>query len=209
MFKKEALKIVGGLSNASKMPSKSIGLPAKECSTGSTLRKIENSVCSDCYALKGQYQFGVVQKAQYRRLKALVDPRWIEAMSTLLIDQDYFRWHDSGDIQNMGHLENMMKVIRATPKCKHWIPTKEKATIKRWLKAGNTVPENCVIRLSAPMINQRIKHHGDNVVRVQFSAVHTDTPLGQACIAPQQAGECRDCRACWNSEIECISYCKH
>ena len=50
----EALKIIGGsLSKPSKMPGWSIGLPAKECKTGSKLRAVPGSVCYDCYALKG------------------------------------------------------------------------------------------------------------------------------------------------------------
>ena len=68
MNTKEALEIVGGLSKPSKMPGWSYGLPAKECKTGSKLRKVPGSTCFDCYALKGCYVFKVVQDAQYRRL---------------------------------------------------------------------------------------------------------------------------------------------
>ena len=43
MKTEEAFKIIGGsLSKPSKMPGWSIGLPAKECKTGSKLRKIKN-----------------------------------------------------------------------------------------------------------------------------------------------------------------------
>ena len=85
MQTKEALKIIGGsLSTPSKMPGWSIGLPAKECKTGSKLRKIKNSVCEDCYALKGCYVFKVVQDAQYRRLRAIKDPRWVQALAHLI-----------------------------------------------------------------------------------------------------------------------------
>ena len=59
----EAWTIVGGLSKPSKMPGWSIGLPAKECKTGAKLRKVKDSVCYDCYALKGCYVFKVVQEA--------------------------------------------------------------------------------------------------------------------------------------------------
>ena len=59
----EALKIVGGLSKPSKMPGWAYGLPAKECKTGSKLRLIPDSVCFNCYALKGCYVFKVVQDA--------------------------------------------------------------------------------------------------------------------------------------------------
>jgi len=63
MTKKEANNIVGGLSETYKMPCKSYNIPAELCITGSKLRKINNSVCSDCYACKGRYNFGNVQNA--------------------------------------------------------------------------------------------------------------------------------------------------
>ena len=99
----EAWKLVGGLSKPSKMPGWSIGLPAKECKTGGKLQKVPGSVCFDCYALKGCYVFKVVQDAQYRRLRALQDPQWVKAMTHLINSKkpDVFRWHDSGDVQDL------------------------------------------------------------------------------------------------------------
>ena len=85
MNTKEALKIVGGLSKPSKMPGWAYGLPAKECKTGSKLAQQPDTVCSDCYALKGCYVFKVVQDAQYRRLESIRSPLWVGAMS--LVDQ--------------------------------------------------------------------------------------------------------------------------
>ena len=55
MKSSEAWKLVGGLSKPGKMPGWSIGIPAKECKTGSKLRAVKGSVCEDCYALKGCY----------------------------------------------------------------------------------------------------------------------------------------------------------
>ena len=209
MNKSQALQIVGGLSKPSKMPSYSIGLPAKECGTGSKLAQLDGSVCSGCYALKGQYRFSNVQAVQYRRLAALDNPEWVDAMVTLLENEEFFRWHDSGDIRDLTHMEKIMEVVRRTPHCNHWIPTKEKRIVKQWLRAGNVIPGNCVVRLSAPMIDMRIRNHGDAIAGLKFSAVHTKSPQGRACIAYQQNGECRDCRACWNRRIDCISYPKH
>ena len=80
----EALKIVGGLSKPSKMPGWAYGLPAKECKTGSKLRQVKDSVCYNCYALKGCYVFKVVQDAQYRRLEATKSPLWTGAMALLI-----------------------------------------------------------------------------------------------------------------------------
>ena len=80
----EAWNIVGGLSKPGKMPGWAYGLPAKECKTGSKLRQVKDSVCYNCYALKGCYVFKVVQDAQYRRLEATKSPLWVGAMALLI-----------------------------------------------------------------------------------------------------------------------------
>ena len=95
MLKKEARQITGGLSKPSKMPGPAHNLPAQACKTGAKLVKVPGSVCAGCYALKGRYRFNNVQAALNRRLQALQDPRWVEAMVQLIKGQDWFRWHDS------------------------------------------------------------------------------------------------------------------
>ena len=108
----EALKLVGGLSKPSKMPGWAYGIPAKECKTGTILREIKNSTCEKCYALKGCYVFKVVQAAQYRRLDSIKHPLWVHAMASLINSKKSkcFRWHDSGDVQDLKHLAKSCKV---------------------------------------------------------------------------------------------------
>ena len=196
----EALKIIGGsLSKPSKMPGWSIGLPAKECKTGSKLRKIEGSTCYDCYALKGCYVFKVVQDAQYRRLAAIKDPQWVTAMAHLINSKkpDVFRWHDSGDVQDPEHLQKIYEVCRLSPSKRHWLPTRE-AWIQKHLASK---PENLIIRFSMPMVDQ--------APAGSFEHYSTVVKSGANCPAPQQDNECRDCRNCWNSEIKNVSYGIH
>ena len=196
----EALKIIGGsLSKPSKMPGWSIGLPAKECKTGAKLQAVKGSVCYDCYALKGCYVFKVVQDAQYRRLAAIKHPLWVGAMAHLINSKkaNVFRWHDSGDVQDEEHLIKIFAVCKLTPKIRHWLPTRE-----AWIKAFlPECPENLVIRFSAPMIDQEAPASWPNSSEV--------VTAGATCPAAQQDNECRDCRACWDSNIKTIKYGKH
>ena len=110
----EALKLVGGLSKPSKMPGWAYGLPAKECKTGSKLVKVAGSTCEGCYALKGCYVFKVVQEAQYRRLASVKHELWTGAMALLINSKKskWFRWHDSGDVQDESHLLKIFAVCR-------------------------------------------------------------------------------------------------
>ena len=195
----EAWTIVGGLSKPSKMPGWSIGLPAKECKTGSKLRLVKGSTCHNCYALKGCYVFKVVQDAQYRRLAAVKDTRWVQAMAALIQSKkpDVFRWHDSGDVQDLDHLNKIYEVCRLTPSKRHWLPTRE-----AWIKDHvSRAPDNLVIRFSAPMVDQSAP--------VTWANTSTVVTAGATCPAPKQNNECKDCRQCWNKDIKNIAYGEH
>ena len=200
MLKKEARQITGGLSKPSKMPGPAHNLPAQACLTGAKLVKIPGSVCAGCYALKGRYRFNNVQAALDRRLQALQDPRWVSAMVTLIKDQDWFRWHDSGDIQSPDHLKNIFEVCNRTPETRHWLPTREAKFLT--LIDPEVVPKNLIIRMSSHMINQ-----GPVKSWPWTSTVLTDG--SHSCPASKQNNECKDCRACWNRDIKNISYGKH
>jgi len=195
----EAWQLVGGLSKPSKMPGWSIGLPAKECKTGSKLRLIPNSVCYKCYALKGCYVFEVVQAAQYRRLEAIKNPLWVAAMTILINSKKskWFRWHDSGDVQDLDHLNKIFDICRLTPSIKHWMPTRE-----AWIKDHvSRAPDNLIIRFSMPMIDQEPAGSWPNTSTV--------VTAGATCPSAKQDNECKDCRNCWNKEIKNISYGQH
>ena len=141
----------------------------------------------------------VVQDAQYRRLAALQDPRWVQAMAHLINSKkpDVFRWHDSGDVQDLDHLNKIYSVCRATPGKRHWLPTRE-----AWIKDHLTdKPNNLVIRFSAPMVDQRAPASWPNSSEVVTS--------GASCPAAQQDNECRDCRQCWDPMVKTIKYGKH
>ena len=195
---KEAAAITGSMTRTSKMPGLSYSLPAWECKTGSKLRKIKNSVCSMCYALKGNYtRYKAIKAAQYVRLASLNNELWTAAIVTQIKRQKYFRWHDAGDVQDVQHLNKIYEVCRLTPGTKHWMPTRE-----AWIKDHlDSKPDNLVIRFSAPMIDQEAPASWPN-----SSEVVTE---GATCPAPQQGNSCGDCRNCWNPEIKTIKYGKH
>ena len=199
MLKKEARKITGGLSAPSKMPGPAHNLPAWRCITGVKLQAVKGSVCAGCYAMKGRYRLKNVKDALDRRLTALKDPRWVDAMVTLITGEKWVRWHDSGDIQSIEHLENIFRVCRKTPDTQHWMPTREAQFIKR-LKV-NQVPRNLIIRFSSHMIDQ-----GPVSFWPWTSTVSTTT---KTCPAKDQGNECKSCRACWDRNVSNVTYPKH
>jgi hypothetical protein len=124
----EARENVGRLSNPSKMPSKSYGLPAQACKVGGKLRAVKGSTCENCYAYdRGMYGFPVVKKAQARRLATITREDWAPSMARAINKDKYFRWHDSGDIQNVEHFAKIVEVARATPRLPALVANKRSA----------------------------------------------------------------------------------
>ncbi len=203
---KQATAIVQGLTQTEKMPSFSYSIPAKECKKGSTLRNIENSVFSTCYALKGNYvRYPKIMEIQYKRLKSINNPDWVNAMIFLINNKKQiqetavFRWHDSGDLQSSEHLAKIILIAKETPNVKHWLPTKESRLIR---EMADFIPDNLIVRLSGSMID------GNAPKFANTSTVTTNKELA-TCKAFENNGKCGDCRKCWDSNIKNVTYYKH
>ena len=202
MLIKEAIEITGGLSKPNKMPGPSINLPATQCITGRKLVKVPGSTCSGCYALKGRYRFPNVKDAMQRRLDKLHDPRWVEAMVTLVTGQPVFRWHDSGDLQSVQHLKNIFEVCKRTPGTSHGLPTREARFLS--LMDPAVVPKNLKIVLSDHMNDQAITPSWWPFTS-GVSTKHADV----TCPASKQGNKCLDCRKCWDRNTKRVIYGKH
>ena len=221
----ELKEITGSLSKPSKMPGFAYGLPAKECKTGSKLRKVKGSTCEKCYAMKNCYAFKTTQAAQYKRLDSLKNKDWVMSMAIQIGNkkEKFFRWHDSGDVQNLKHLAKIFEVAKRTPDIKHWLPTRE-----AWvLKYQDRAPENLVIRFSMAMVNQEAAGSWHNTSTVvtdstvdNCAAFRTDKTgkvhslsvykkLTKLAKKELDFGHCGNCRKCWDKTIDNVAYLAH
>lgn len=222
----DAVAIAGTLGKPSKLPGYSYGLSAHLCKTGSKLRKVPGSVCSTCYAHNDFYAtWTPVALGHARRFMSLQHPRWCDAMVRLIRHycvppQDFFRWHDSGDLQGAWHLARIVEVCERTPDVKHWIPTREYGFVIEYLDGGGTTPSNLVVRLSAhtidaePEIPIRLVGYPTSTV----SSIPADLS-GVRIVEGKGAVECRaveardnhcgPCRACWEPRVVNVNYPQH
>lgn len=200
---KQAEEVAGTLGHPSKMPGYSYGLPAKRCQVGSVLVKLPNTVCSKCYALKGNYRFDSIQQGLERRWRSLTDPRWVEALTFMIRYRqcEFFRWHDSGDIQSNDHLEKIADVATRCASTKFWLPTREKDYVHTFLRVHGAFPRNLVVRVSGTLI--------DGPPPAGFTHTSTVVKDGATCPAHLQDNQCGPCRACWDPRRKNISYKKH
>lgn len=218
----EALSIIGGLSNTSKMPGYSWSTSAFECITGSKLRQVPGSTCENCYATRGHYPFPNVQGAMRRRRLALSHPEFVPAFVFTLTDiyaksrgtytdsagvlhrNNHFRWFDSGDLDSLETLEKIVAIANQTPQIQHWLPTREWRFVNQYLRKHGSFPPNLIVRMSTPMVGQRLPARP---MGLPFSTVDYVDDEIRACPAPQQGNKCGDCRACWTPAN--ISYAAH
>ena len=204
---KQAKENIGGLSNPSKMPddSQSFGISAKKCKTGAQLAKIAGSICEECYALDGFYIMPSTTTAHDKRIQKIYSREWVPSMATLSKRKKYFRWFDSGDLQSMRMLINIVKIAVAVPTTTFWLPTKENKIVAAYLKKHGAFPPNLIVRVSAPMID------GPPPKRFELtSTVHkVGAPIDHECNAHNQNNKCMDCRACWDPSVKNVSYKYH
>jgi len=204
---KDAMEVIGSLSKPSKMPGFSFGLNPNLCNQGNILSKIEGSVCNKCYAKKGFYNVYKKQMAETwaKRLNGVNNILFESAMITLIQKKspDYFRWHDAGDLQNMEHLKKIVRIARALPNTKFWMPTKEVNLIRSYNKTYGEFPSNLVVRVSGFMVDKGASKGFKNT-----STVTTNKTLA-TCRAFENGGKCNNCRACWNPNVNNIVYLEH
>jgi hypothetical protein len=212
----ETLKgFTGGLSSPSKMPCHSYNLPAIECKTGSKLVKVKGSTCYKCYALKGRYRFNNVKDAMYLRFNTIDKQMWTEAMVleiAIMEDSGYIRWHDSGDVQDVEHLDRIVNIAKWLPNIKFWLPTREYKIVDDYSKS---VPSNLAIRFSAHMIDsiKEVSNKELNSITVKDESTFKNMNLTNAniCHATRKDSthKCESCRACWDTNVKTVAYLLH
>lgn len=205
MFKtlKSAWEYVGGLSSPSKMPCLAWSISALLCNVGGRLALQSNSVCSDCYALKGRYSFDNVKEAQARRLAAYYDrPHWERAMARLINhycrESGVFRWFDAGDLQGEAMLRKIAAVADLTPGIQHWLPTKEYGIVRKWKQSGGHHPANLTVRVSAPYVDEFwVEYSGLPVSNTTRDLAKSNC---HAYLSEDKEANCGSCRICWDPE---------
>ena len=196
------------LSKAGKMPCRSWSLQAGSTCPGSIDPKTKQpvAVCAGCYAKIGNYAFANVKNIREQNRLDWVKPDWVDRMVAELDNDRYFRWFDSGDIYHPKLAEKIYEIMKKTPWCKHWLPTKSYKIpkIKVWLTKMKRL-QNVTVRYSADSIMGKYdRHHGSTVIPSIDYATNA-----YICKSSLNDGKCGSCRACWDKSIPTIAYVAH
>jgi len=128
-------------------------------------------------------------------------------------DPNYFRWFDTGDLQNIEMLWVINQIALQTSSTKHWLPTKEYGYVLKALLYSNwDWAPNLTLRLSvhirnsepSPFWKLKRKTAFAQGLTLTFSQVfdeeHGPSENWHVCEAPKQDHKCLDCRHCWGDE---------
>lgn len=164
--------------------------------------------CKGCYATTGNYRYPNVKAPRISNQSDWQRMGWVSDMVQALQNDRFFRWFDSGDMYTLGLAEKMLEVMRMTPWCKHWLPTRMHKFPKfaLVLKTMQALP-NVSVRFSSDSINGEFTKglHGSVIVADTDQATKSMT----LCRAYENAGKCSGCRACWDKKIKVIAYPAH
>jgi hypothetical protein len=119
----------------------------------------------------------------------------------------HFRWHDSGDLQGIWHLEKIVKVAKNLPHISFWLPTREYSFVSEYIAKGGEVPFNLTIRLSALMMNSPAPVGLAERLGLCVSGASNKGEFN--CPSSKQGNKCGSCRACWHKNEFAINYKKH
>lgn len=197
------------LSKPSKMPCLSWSLQALDTCPGS--KEPDGSLvpaCQGCYATQGNYRYPNVKAPREHNREDWKRDAWVQDMVQALDNSRYFRWFDSGDVYDVRLAHKILEVMKATPWCKHWLPTRMHKFPKfRKVLESMQALENVVVRLSSDSIKGGIIEGLTTSTIIPFP---DDAPKGATiCEAYDRGGKCADCRACWSKDVALIAYPAH
>lgn len=164
--------------------------------------------CRGCYATTGNYNYPNVKAPRQFNKSDWLRTDWVDDMVKALDSSRYFRWFDSGDMYSVDLAEKIYQVMKLTPWCKHWMPTR----MHKFSKYATVIQkmqklDNVVVRLSSDSVQGEIIP-GDTT-SVIFSDDAQLTSKMTECQAYKNEGKCNGCRACYSKDVEIVAYRAH
>lgn len=164
--------------------------------------------CSGCYATTGNYRYPNVKAPRLSNREDWQRLDWVSDMVKTLDSDRYFRWLDSGDLYSLALAEKVYEVMKLTPWCMHWLPTR----MHKFPKYKN------IFRKMAALPNVSLRFSADSVDGSYIEGLHGSVIIPSAehvtekmklCRAYENGGKCSGCRACWQKDVPLIAYPAH
>ena len=163
--------------------------------------------CTGCYAKGGNYRYPNVREPREFNRRDWRRHDWVSRMTDALIGETHFRWFDSGDVYSAELARKIEQVIKLTPWCDHWIPTRmhKFSKTERVLRRIEKLP-NAIVRRSSDSVQGEFNAKHGSTIYPHDAEAPADT---FACPAYSNEGKCGDCRACYDPAVKVIAYKAH
>lgn len=164
--------------------------------------------CKGCYATSGNYRYPNVKAPRIENREDWQRLEWVDDMVKALDSDRYFRWFDSGDCYTLALAEKILEVMRRTPWCKHWLPTRMHKFPKfQQVFAAMSALPNVKVRFSSDSVTGQYIDglHGSVIIPDSSEA----QPTMSVCRAYDHGGKCNGCRACWDKSVPLVAYVAH
>lgn len=197
------------LSKPSKMPCYSWSLEAiATCPASIGVDGELVDACKGCYATTGNYRFKNVKAPRVHNREDWKREQWIGDMVTELDSSRYFRWFDSGDMYNLSLANKILEVMKQTPWCKHWLPTRmhKFAKFKTVIEQMEALPNVVVRKSSDSVLGETIEGQCTSTIIPDIEAA---TDAMTVCEAYSREGKCGSCRKCWDKSVQVVAYPAH
>jgi hypothetical protein len=164
--------------------------------------------CKGCYATTGNYNYPNVKAPRIHNREDFKREAWVSEMILSLDSSRYFRWFDSGDMFSLDLANKILEVMRATPWCRHWLPTR----MYKFPKFAKVIAKmqalpNVVVRFSSDSVQGQLV---EGVTTSTIFSKEDQLPDNATiCRAYEHEGKCNGCRACYNKDVPLIAYKSH
>ena len=109
--------------------------------------------CEICYARGGFYAMKAAKALREHNKKDWKRPEFVPEFIVKLDNSRYFRWFDSGDCYTVKLAWKMYAIMKDTPWCKHWFPTRNHKFDKyKEVHDAMALLPNVVVRFSSDSI---------------------------------------------------------
>jgi hypothetical protein len=164
--------------------------------------------CKGCYATTGNYRFSNVKAPRLHNKEDWKRMTWSDDMVAELSKDRFFRWFDSGDMYTLALAEKILEVMKRTPWCNHWLPTRMYKFPKfRQVLSEMQALKNVSVRFSSDSVTGEYTKslHGSVIIPTP-----EDVKKGMTlCQAYENEGKCNGCRACYDKKVKVIAYPAH
>lgn len=154
----------------------------------------KNIICSECYAKGIIHQYNKCKFKSWALNTKLLSENVLDYKELPAIRAgELFRLHSMGELMNLTHYENFLRIAEKNPKIKFALWSKRADIIRK----VSTVPENIILIYSTPKINgvPRIPAKFHKVFTVYNASYALKKRVDVNCDA-----ECLTCRLCYDRE---------